>query len=90
MMGVNIFCTEHSMLCSFSTPRLNLVITHGLSCLLLLSATIPIHTVNRHPGSSEFIRSRPADGVHRRESAGAGLVSSSPQGSSKDRCCLLT
>ena len=47
---------------SFSTPRLNLVLTHGLSSPCLAPAfratTVSIFTVNHHRVSPEFIRSR--------------------------------
>ena len=43
---------------SFSTPRLNLVLTYGTLLPLSLSATVSIRTAMRHRASPEFIRSR--------------------------------
>ena len=43
---------------SFSTPKLNLVLGHGLPSFLPLSATSPIYTINSHWASPQFISSR--------------------------------
>ena len=66
---------------SFSTPWLNLVLTHGLLSFLPFSTTAPIRTVNRHhpyiiKGQSRVDRVTRlrTDGVHRQDSAGTRPV----------------
>ena len=44
--------------CSFSTLRLNLVLSPGLLPFPSFSAVVPIYTVNRHRVDPDFIRSR--------------------------------
>ena len=68
--------------CSFSAPRLNLVLTHECFSLPPLSTTLhdmaaSIHTVNRHPVGPELVGSRnyvPMAFAHRQESTGTGPV----------------
>ena len=73
--------------CSFSTPKLNLV----LLSFLPLSATVSIHTENRHRVSFEFIGSciRITIALIAKSPPTQGASTSSPQDGSSKGCCLL-
>ena len=74
--------------CSFSTLRLNPVITHWLLSFLSLSATASTYTINCHRVRHEFIRSRNCVPMALLPSVRWHWVSS-PQGSSSNGCCLF-